>query len=780
MRKTLIIFLCAFALFITPDLKAQSQVPTAAEGVLNLSQWDFNNGNVELNGEWEFYWNKLVLNEESGTSKNYINFPQLWNDIKIDGVTTSNFGYATHRLKIILPSNRPPLAIQLPDYYSSYALYLDDRLLATNGKVASSRELYEPKFLPMTRAFLATGDTVVLTLQIANFDHSKGGSRLPMVLGESTGLFTKRVINFSLDVFLTGSLMMGGLFFLGLFLFGNQSRPLLYFALFCIIYGYRIMGSDLYTLHALFPGIPWQVSLRLEYLTLHLSGLLFLKYQSRLYPEDLPKWFDQLFSILFAILALSAVVTPASWFTKTLDPFFGILVIGIPVIIIAQVRSVIMKRIAAPYIVLSTLVILFVFIYSFLDYFGVVEESVFVTFLGYIIFFFLQSLILSFRFSFRLKTAKEAAEQAAVAKTEFLSTMSHEIRTPLNAVVGLTNYLIEEDPREDQVESLDTLRFASENLLALINDILDYNKIDAGKIQFEEKPINIRELLNGLVSAYKKVAADKNVQFYYNSDDNIPKFISGDATRLNQVLTNLVGNAIKFTREGHVKITVELIARVENKVAIRFSVEDTGIGIPKEKIGEIFKSFTQASSSTTREFGGSGLGLSITDKLLKLQGVTLNVTSEPGKGSNFYFTQYFPVYVEEEEEALIASTKPKELAGHKILLVEDNPVNVMVAMKFLKKWKLEVDAAENGREAMKMVHKKKYDLILMDLQMPEMDGYNATLAMRNKGIETPIVALTAAALQDVTERVYEVGMNDYITKPFNPDVLYQKLEKYIN
>ncbi|MCR9252033.1 MAG: response regulator [bacterium] len=778
MRKTLIIFWIFSSLFTTSNLIAQNTQPVAKDGVLDLSQWNFDNGDVLLNGEWEFYWQELLSVQERSANRKIIQFPQLWNDMDLEGVNIDSRGYATYRLRLILPPNRPSLAVELPDYYSAYELFIDNRLFANNGRVAVSEEEYIPKFLPMTRAFIARADTVTLTLHVANFDHSKGGTKLPITLGKSNALFSKRVTNFSLDIFLTGSLMMGGLFFLGLFLFGNQSKPLLYFALFCISYGYRVIGSDLYSLHSLFPDIPWQYTLRLEYLTLHLSGFLFLKYQSELYPEDLPKWFDKVFSILFVTLSAS-ILLPAYYFTQTVEPFFVLLIAGIPVVIYAQIRSVIMNRIAALYIVLSTLVILFVFIYSFLDYFGVLDGSVYVTFTCYIIFFFLQSLILSFRFSFRLKTAKEAAEQAAVAKTEFLSTMSHEIRTPLNAVVGLTNYLIEEEPRDDQKDSLDTLKFASENLLALINDILDYNKIDAGKIQFEEKPINIRELLSGMVSAYKKVAGDKGVDFYYNSDDNIPKFISGDATRLNQVLTNLVGNAIKFTKEGHVKITIDLIARVENRVAIKFTVEDTGIGIPENKIGQIFQSFTQASSSTTREFGGSGLGLTITDKLLKLQGVSLNVTSEVGVGSKFFFTQYFPVYVQEEEEALIASTKPKDLAGHKILLVEDNPVNVMVAMKFLTKWKLNVDSVENGREAMKMVHENKYDVILMDLQMPIMDGYNATKAMRNRGIETPIIALTAAALQDVTEKVFEAGMNDYITKPFNPDILYQKLEKYI-
>ncbi len=463
-------------------------------------------GSVQLNGEWEFYWNQLVDPDSQSLDFTYEVFPQLWNDIERDGVSLGSFGYATYKLKIVLPEDCPTLAIQIPDYYSSYNLFLNDRLFAMNGIVATVRENYDPKFIPMTRALAPIGDTVLLTMQIANFEHYKGGTRLPMIVGESSSLFKTRVIDFSIDIFLAGSLVMGGLFFLGLFMFGNKSKPLLYFSLFCIVYGYRIIGSDLYAVLAIFYHMPLILILRLEYLTLHLSGFLFLKYQYSLYPKELPGWFDRILSTLFLILALISAFFSPYWFTQTITPFFVLLIIGVPFVLVAQVLSVLRKRIGAPYIIMSTIVVFFVFVYSFLVYFGTIEGSKFVVFVCYIIFFFLQSLVLSFRFSTRLKRAKAQAEQAAIAKTEFLSTMSHEIRTPLNAVVGLTNYLIGEKPREDQKESLETLRFSSENLLALINDILDYNKIDAGKVEFEERPVNLRELISGLINAYKKNA----------------------------------------------------------------------------------------------------------------------------------------------------------------------------------------------------------------------------------------------------------------------------------
>ncbi|MGB3465114.1 MAG: response regulator, partial [Cyclobacteriaceae bacterium] len=386
-----------------------------------------------------------------------------------------------------------------------------------------------------------------------------------------------------------------------------------------------------------------------------------------------------------------------------------------------------------------------------------------------------------FRYSRELKDAKEVAEQASNAKTEFLSTMSHEIRTPLNAVIGLSNFLIEENPREDQKDSLNNLRFSSENLLSLINDILDYNKIDAGKIDFEEKPFNVRRLLDRTIAAYSHIAEEKGIELTHTVEQHVPEYIVGDITRISQILTNLIGNAIKFTRKGYVEVSLDFVARTGDKVAIKFSVQDTGVGIPEKKQQLIFESFTQASSATTREFGGSGLGLSITDKLLGLMGSKLYLKSEVGVGSLFYFTRFFEVS-DKAYEKPVANEKKRApgLHGSKVLIVEDTAVNVLVAKKFLQKWGMIVDSAENGQIAVEKVKKQPYDIILMDLQMPVMDGYEATKLIREIYPDIPVIALTAAAVTEVIEKIEEVGMDAYVTKPFNPMVLHDKLKEFLD
>ncbi|WP_440999947.1 ATP-binding protein [Fodinibius sp. SL11] len=388
----------------------------------------------------------------------------------------------------------------------------------------------------------------------------------------------------------------------------------------------------------------------------------------------------------------------------------------------------------------------------------------------------------------QLEKAKQKVEKGSKAKSEFLSTMSHEIRTPMNAIIGMTNLLVKDNPREDQLEQLEILDFSAKTLLSLINDVLDFSKIEAGKIEFENVAFNLENLLNGVLESFRFTAEKKDVPLYLDYDEDLPESIGGDPNRLTQILNNLVSNAVKFTEEGSVGIIADLTERDEDQLKIQFTITDTGIGISEDKQGEIFKSFTQERSETSRVFGGTGLGLTISKKLVDLQGGTIDLESEKGKGSTFYVELPFKTKgkAEEQRASLRNHTKemPESLQGTKVMLVEDNAINQKVMIRFLEKWDIEVILAENGRQAVeKMTEISAVNLVLMDLQMPEMDGYEATRRIRkldNKyKSDVPIVALTAAALKEVKEKVFASGMNDYLTKPFNPPELHKKLEYYI-
>ncbi|NMM48410.1 PAS domain-containing hybrid sensor histidine kinase/response regulator [Marinigracilibium pacificum] len=380
--------------------------------------------------------------------------------------------------------------------------------------------------------------------------------------------------------------------------------------------------------------------------------------------------------------------------------------------------------------------------------------------------------------------AKDKAEQASISKAQFLSTMSHEIRTPLNAVIGISNLLLKSNPSKEQIEDLKILKFSGENLLSIINDILDFNKIDAGKIELEKAPFNIKTVINGVKSSLSTKAYQKNLPLVLYVDDNLPDVVVGDSTRLTQILTNLINNAIKFTHKGSVTIAVSVISNEEDEIEIRFSIRDTGIGISTEEQNKIFDSFSQASSSTTRKYGGTGLGLSICKKLLELQDSNLMLESEIGKGSEFFFTLKFGKSdIQIAPEELNINDDKKDLAKAKILVAEDNKVNLLIAVKYLNRWNAIVDTAENGIEVIEKCKKNDYDLVLMDLQMPDMDGIEATKQIRslnNKKFQSlPIIALTASAMMEVKRQVLEAGMNDFAAKPLNPELLYEKIYNHI-
>jgi len=389
----------------------------------------------------------------------------------------------------------------------------------------------------------------------------------------------------------------------------------------------------------------------------------------------------------------------------------------------------------------------------------------------------------------KYELAIEKAEKSFEAKSEFLSTMSHEIRTPLNAVIGMSNLLIMGGPRPDQKENLEILNFSAGNLLSIVNDVLDFNKIESGKLVFENTKFNMVDLMLNICGGQMIIAQEKGLAFNLEVDPLFnKKVLFGDPTRITQVIFNLVSNAIKFTQKGNIWIKATCLEDRHNTVTVNFSVKDSGIGIAKEKLKLIFEPFIQESVSTTRQYGGTGLGLAIVKRLLELQGLKIQVSSKPGVGSEFSFNMEFPVSTEKIVEPTANSTAPAQieagmsdnLGSLNVLIAEDNPVNVMLMKKLLSKWGIVPSIAENGERAIELLQYGNFDIILMDLQMPVMNGFDATVEIRKmtdpRKANVPIIALTASALYDIKERIYESGMNDYVSKPFKPAELLEKIQ----
>ncbi len=382
----------------------------------------------------------------------------------------------------------------------------------------------------------------------------------------------------------------------------------------------------------------------------------------------------------------------------------------------------------------------------------------------------------------QLRLTAIEANKLAQSKSDFLSTMSHELRTPLNAVIGITDLLLKSKYDKEQEENLNILKFSGISLRALINNVLDFNKLDINKLKLEMVSVNLYSLVNHIYLGLKSTAKEKNIVFVINIDEELKsQHVYTDSTRLSQILFNLIGNSIKFTNNGTVIIDIKVLESINEKLKIKFEVSDTGIGIAKDKQEIIFEPFIQASEKNT--FGGTGLGLPIVKRILSLFNSTIQLESELNKGSKFSFEIVFnkAQNIIDESDRL---NQNLELAGKKILIAEDNTVNIFLIKRLCQKWKVDYSIVENGLDALNAVKSNDYDLILMDINMPIMDGYKSTREIRKladpKKSNIKIIALTATADEDIDKAIIDSGMNDVILKPFDTDFLYQKLVHHIN
>lgn len=773
----------------------------AENGVLDLTNWNFEkDGVAALDGQWEFYWNNLLTYNDfysgSNNNKEYVKVPSVWNKYSIDGKMLPEDGYATYRLKVRTNDSNSLKGLKILSMSTAYKLMINDELIAENGVVGKDKLSTISEFTPKTVSFKNTSKDFDIIIQVSNYEYSRGGVWHSIYIGKDQQI---RVMKQKIDtqgIFIVGALIMIGAYHIAIFALQKRNKSALYFAVGIFIIAIRIPVTGEYFISYFIPNLSINLLVFIEYMTMYCGVMVWTVFVQDLYPEESSKKVIRDIIIIGILCCLFTILAPMKVYTRYLIVYevllASALIYTLLVILIAAIR----KKEDAILLFIGSANVVFVCITDTLYQWNTIH-SMYGGRFGYAAFIltFIQAYILAEKFSKSFDEV-EALSNKLISlnklKDEFLANTSHELRTPLNGIIGITESLIqgaEGELNEKQKQNLDIVVSSGRRLSNLINDILDVSRLKNKDIKIYPKNIALDNCVKPVIKLFKHAYATKPIEFICKIPEKFP-YIYADEDRFIQILFNILGNAVKFTESGYISVSAE-----EKNNEIEIVIEDTGIGIPKSKIKDIWNSFEQVDASITRKYGGVGLGLYITKYLIELQGGKIWVESEQGRGSKFIFT--LPMCYENSCENIeitdIQNLTQRiqinnnveyvcEQNGDEVLVVDDDNTNLQVIFNILKLEGYSVTAVSNPIKAINILkNKHNISLVILDVMMPEVSGYEICQRIREKwtSFELPVIMLTAKNQQADVVLGFKFGANDFLPKPFETEELKSRVKTLI-
>jgi len=790
----LVIALAAWCLPIAESSPAKPIQPRAVDGMLDLRHWSMEqDGPVRLNGRWSIYWNKLLTKPDEATrvlqQPAFADVPGVWTRYGLP-----DRGYATYRLTVRMQDDSGTLGLQIPAIAPAYRILADGQVIAEAGVVASDPSNVHAAYLPQTVFFDPPGKEFNLFIQISNELYPNGGIWFSMTLGTEQSMHAMKERTVIVDMAVFGGCALLGLYQIALFGLRRSERSSLYFGICCLLGAVRIGVVGGMYLVQLYPNVDIRLLIFLEYLTYYggvTAALLFVK---ELYPKEYHPWFIRLLVGINLAFIGSVLLLPVEWFTRFIDLYKVVSLVSFAYILYGVSLAVWRRRSGALLQLSGWLIFMAAAIHDILYS---LDQIIWIDLqlvpYGFILLVFIEAMELARRFTNAYRIIGRMSDELLTAnrmKDEFLANTSHELKTPLHGIMNLTLALAEEKAgplNTYQREQLEVVVSVARRMSNLINDILDLSRLKNSGIHLQCRPIDVRWVISAQQEVFRHYIGAKPVKLHLDWPETLPN-VHADEGRLVQIAYNLIGNAIKFTPEGEVSVS----AWVDGGM-VHVSVADTGIGIEEEMHETIFQSFEQVGTSVAREYGGTGLGLGITRRLVELHGGRITVKSEIGKGSVFTFTlpvsddrvmhdfQMSPSVGQSEPDHIPAGWMETAASAainrdfgskreHMILAVDDDPVNLRVLQTVLADEPYEIVTAASGKEAMEILNRlgERVGLVILDVMMPGLSGYETCLLIRQKYAlsELPVLLTTVRSERGDVMYGFEVGANDYVTKPF--------------